>query len=60
MEVSKQFSLNFDGVKIIIGSLEFQVTEQTVEIATEMPLQGERWLKGMDLDSSYCNDYFKP
>jgi hypothetical protein len=60
MEVAKQFSMNFDGVKTRVGSLEFQVTEQTIATTTEMPLQGERWFKGMALDSSYCNDYFKP
>jgi hypothetical protein len=30
MEVAKQFSLNFDGVKMKVGSLEIQVTEQTI------------------------------
>jgi hypothetical protein len=59
MEVAKQFSLNFDGVKTKIGSLKIQVTEQTISSVTEIPLQGERWFKGMPLDSSYCNDYFK-
>jgi hypothetical protein len=59
MEVAKQFSLNFDGVKMKVGSLEIQVTKQEIASATKMPLQGERWFKGMPLDSSYCNDYFK-
>jgi hypothetical protein len=60
MEVAKQFSMNFDGVKTRVGSLEFQVTEKTIATTTEIPLQGERWFKGMALDSSYCNDYFNP
>jgi hypothetical protein len=59
MEVAKFFSLNFDGVKTKVGSLEIQVTKNTITTTTEMPLQGERWFKGMPLDSSYCNDYFK-
>jgi hypothetical protein len=59
MEVAKQFSLNFDGVKTKVGSLEIQVTEQTIASATGIPMQGERWFKGTPLDSSYCNDYFK-
>jgi hypothetical protein len=59
MEVAKQFSLNFYGVKMKVGSLEIQVTEHTIALATGMPLQGERWCKGTPLDSSYCNEYFK-
>jgi len=59
MEVAKQFSLNFDGVKTKVGSLEIQVTEITVSLAIGMPLQGERWFKGTPLYSSYCNYYFK-
>jgi len=59
MEATTQFFLNFDGVKMKVGSLEIQVIEQTIAIAIEMPLQGERWFKETPLDSSYCNDYFK-
>jgi hypothetical protein len=59
MELAKQFSLNFDGVKTKVGSLEIQVTEQKIATIIEMPLHGERWFKGMPLDSSYCNAYFK-
>jgi hypothetical protein len=42
-----------------VGSLEIQVTEQTIVISIEMPMQGERWFKGTPMDSSYFNDYFK-
>jgi hypothetical protein len=59
MEVAKQFSLNFEGTKTKVGSLEVQVTEQTIASTTWIPMQGERWFKGTRLDSSYCNDYFK-
>jgi hypothetical protein len=60
VEVEKQFSLNFEGNKTRIGPLEFQVTEQKIVVATEMPTQGDRWFKGMALDFTFCNDYFKP
>jgi hypothetical protein len=59
MEVAKEFSLNFDGVKTKIGPLEFQVSEDTIATTTGIPVQGEKWFKGMALDSTYCNDYFK-
>jgi hypothetical protein len=60
MEVAKEFSLNFDGVKTKIKPLEFHVSEYTIEATTGIPVQGEKWFKGMALDSTYCNDYFKP
>jgi hypothetical protein len=59
MEVAKQFSLKFEGTKTKVGSLEIQVTEQTIASATGIPMQDERWFKGTPLDASYCNDYFK-
>jgi hypothetical protein len=34
MEVAKQFSLNFDGVKKKVCSLEIQVTEQLISTTT--------------------------
>ena len=34
MEVAKQFCMNFDGFKTRVGSLEFQVTEQTIATTT--------------------------
>lgn len=55
MEVAKQFSLNFEGTKTKVGSLEIQVTEQTIASTTGIPMQGERWFKGTPLDASYCN-----
>jgi len=60
MEVAKEFTLNFDGVKTKIESLEFQVLEDTIAATTGIPMQGKKWFKGMALDSTYCNDYFKP
>jgi hypothetical protein len=53
MEVEKQFSLNFEGTKTKVGSLEIQVSEQTIASTTGIPMQGERWFKGTPLDASY-------
>jgi hypothetical protein len=39
--------------------LEFQVTEKTIAATTKIPMQGEKWFKGMALDPAYCNDLFK-
>jgi hypothetical protein len=34
MEVAKQFTMNFDGVKTRVGKLKFQVTKQTAAAST--------------------------
>jgi hypothetical protein len=33
-EVAKQFALNFSGTKTKVGALEFEVSEQSISIAT--------------------------
>jgi hypothetical protein len=40
-EVVKQFSLNFSGTKTKVGEWEFEVSEQYISIATEIPAYGE-------------------
>jgi hypothetical protein len=58
--VAKEFSLNFDGVKKKIIPLEFQVSEDTIASTIRIPMQGDKWFKGMALDSTFYNDYFNP
>jgi hypothetical protein len=60
MQVTKEFSLNFNGVDTKIGDLQFQVTEESISTATEIPSQGEKWFKGMPLDLSFYHDFLKP
>ena len=43
-----------------IKPLEFKVSDDTIATDTGIPLQGEKWFKVMDLDSTYYNDYFNP
>jgi len=52
-DVAHQFSINYDGVKSRVGPLEIPVSEQAVVVATGIPAQGERWLKGMALYLAY-------
>jgi hypothetical protein len=51
MRLAKQFALSFDGFCAVISGVIFQVTEETMSTATEIPLHGERWFKGMPLDA---------
>jgi hypothetical protein len=36
------------------------VSEETISVATEIPMQGEKWFKGMPLDTSFYIDFLKP
>jgi hypothetical protein len=53
MEVKKQFSLNYDGNKTRVRPLDIMVSENTIATTIEIPMQGGKWFKGMNLDSSY-------
>ena len=44
-EVAREFSLNFDGTKMKVGVLEFEVSEMTIETTTKIPNTGEKWFK---------------
>jgi hypothetical protein len=57
MRLPEQFTLSFDGFRTVISGVTFQVTEETLSTATEIPLRGERWFKGMPLDA-WCYEYF--
>jgi hypothetical protein len=39
-EVAKQFALKFNGVKTKFGTLEFEVTEQSIATTTQISIQG--------------------
>jgi hypothetical protein len=59
-EVAKTFSLNFNGVKTKFGTLEFEVTDQSISTATEIPIQGEIWFKAMSVKYDFSKDFLKP
>jgi hypothetical protein len=59
-EVTRQFSLHFDGRRTKVGDLEFEVTEASISAATGIPITGEKWFKAMALSSAYAKDFLKP
>jgi hypothetical protein len=59
-EVARQFSLNFDGTKTKVGTLELEVSEATIATTTEIPNTSERWFKSMTLNASFSKDFLKP
>jgi hypothetical protein len=59
-EVATEFSLNFDGTKTKVGTLELEVSEATIVATTEIPNTGERWFKFMNLNAIFSKEFLKP
>jgi hypothetical protein len=60
MQVEKEFSLSFNGIEAKVGNMQFQVFEDTIVVATEIPSHGEQWFKGMQLDLACYHEFLKP
>jgi hypothetical protein len=43
-----------------VGNLEFEVSEASIAVATEIPNTGERWFKSMILNASFSKEFLKP
>jgi hypothetical protein len=56
-EVTRKFSLHFDGLKTKVGDLEFEVSETYISVATGIPITRENWFKFMALDATFSK-YF--
>jgi hypothetical protein len=60
-KVAREFSLNFDGTKTKVGTLELEVSEETIAVATEIPsTRLERWFKSMNLNATFSKEFLKP
>jgi hypothetical protein len=60
VQLTKQFSLNFNGVGKIIARVTFLVSQGTISATTDIPTQGEKWFKGISLVPSFYIDFVKP
>jgi hypothetical protein len=58
--LSMQFAVGFDGKTTHVGSLIFEVTEESISAATKLPRMGDRWFKNHQLSRSSYNRVFKP
>jgi hypothetical protein len=43
--VARQFALLFDGGRAKLGDLQLEITEQSISLATGLPVNGEKWSK---------------
>jgi hypothetical protein len=59
MRLAEQFALSFDGFHVVISGVTFQVIEETLSTATEIPLRSERSFKGTSLDARCYEDFIK-
>jgi hypothetical protein len=59
-QLNKQFALDLTGVSATIVPITFQVTKETMLVATEIPLEGKKWFKGIPLDTSSYMDFINP
>jgi hypothetical protein len=51
--------LNFDGTKNKVGTLEIEVSEETIAASIEIPNTGERWFKAMNLNPAFSKEFLK-
>jgi hypothetical protein len=51
--------LNFDGTKTKVGTLELQVSKETISEATEIPNTGEIWFKSRNLNAPFSKEFLK-
>jgi hypothetical protein len=58
--LSMQFSLSFYGNTMHTGSLSFEVSEESIVVATNLPRMGDRWFKNHQLSCSSYNRVSKP
>lgn len=52
-EVTKSFSIAFDGVEVEIGDIKFIVTKSFVVEAIGLPQIGEKWFKNRGIEREY-------
>jgi hypothetical protein len=60
LEVARESALNFNGTKTKVGMLEFEFSEQSISVATNIPNDVEKWFKSMSLNSSFSKEFLKP
>jgi hypothetical protein len=58
--ITLQFALHFEGGTAKVGELEFEVTEEFIAEAIQLPTTGQRWTKGQPVDKKLCAQLLKP
>jgi hypothetical protein len=45
ISVARQFTLSFDGYRAKVLDLQLEITEQSLSLATSLPVKGKKWSK---------------
>jgi hypothetical protein len=45
ISVARQFALSFDGCRAKVGDVQLEITEQSLSLATNLPVKGQKWSK---------------
>jgi hypothetical protein len=45
ISVARQFALSFDGYRAKVGDVQLEITEQSLSLATSLPVKGQKWSK---------------
>jgi hypothetical protein len=56
-EISKLFSLNFDGFQTQVRNVLVHVVEHSIATTCHLPVKGERWWKKNKLPAGLCNQF---
>jgi hypothetical protein len=59
VQLTKEFALNFNGVNTVIVEVTFPISKETISATTKIPIQGEKWFKGMPLELMFYIDFLK-
>jgi hypothetical protein len=59
-KITLQFALHFHGGLAKVGELEFEVTEQFISEAIQLPSTGQKWTKGQPVDKNLCTQLLQP
>jgi hypothetical protein len=58
--ITLHFAMHFEGGTAKVGELEFEVTEEFIVEAIQLPTIGQRWTKGQPVDKKLCAQLLKP
>jgi hypothetical protein len=45
ISVARKFALSFNGCRAKVGDLHLEITEQSLSLATSLPVKGQKWSK---------------
>jgi hypothetical protein len=50
ISVARQFALSFDGCRAKVADVQLEITEQSLSLATSLPVKGQKWSKSYKLN----------